>query len=332
MKIHGKFLPIIGCVLVFLFSVSNGFAGEPLLRSLPLEYSSPVFVKRGEAVATQLDVDAFLADRVPLEARATLLQSAERIGQMLESILLTESFHQLARDRGLLDDPLVKARLYRAALLQLRAIFREKYILDIELADYSEIAREIYLTRPERFKHQNTVSFKHILVTVEPQRTEIEAMQRILEVNQQLIEGERFSDVVAAFSDDPSASSNSGLLESVDPATLVSQIASHLSDAERGEWSDPIRTRFGWHLVRLIDVHEGEEMTWEEARATAEQMARDRHLTTAFERLLRDFQDAPANFSEGSVADLRARYRVTEDAAVGDTVPDIGLGAGLEVP
>lgn len=282
-------------------------------------FESDRFLEMGDVVLTQKDIDAYL-QRVPAEHRAEVLAGAQRIGDILTNIVLIEGFRPLAAAEGMLDDPDIQARLYLTVGREVRDIYRERFLDSIELDDYSSRARELYLTDPDRFQTPQTIDFRHILVAAGSQRSEIEAMERIIEIHKALTNGADFSEVAVKYSDDPSVAENKGFFEGIDPTNLVSQVAALLARTSQGELSPPVRSQFGWHLVVLEAVHPGQPQTWEQARERAMSIARERHRTVAYERLLRDIQDVPHEFAEGAVATLLARYGVVlaEDVSEGD--------------
>jgi peptidyl-prolyl cis-trans isomerase C len=284
-------------------------------KSFTVEFESERFLSRGDLVITQSDIDGFLKERVPEDDRAALLASPDRIGELLNNLILTEAFLPKARESGLLDDPAIQARLYRVLGGEVRRVFRDHYMSTIELESYENSAREFFLTRGSEFMHPDTIDFEHILVAVTRDRPEVEAMKRIVDLHERLNRGEEFASVAARYSDDPSVRENQGLMTNVLPSTLVSQLAATLAEVPVGQYSDPVRTRFGWHIVRLIEVHPGEQMSWDEARERAERIARDRHMTRAWERMLRDIQEEPVVFAAGAVARLLERYGLSADSA-----------------
>jgi parvulin-like peptidyl-prolyl isomerase len=234
----------------------------------------------------------------------------------------------LAHEAGLLDESVVQARLYAAATRELRSIYQERYRAQTELESYDTQARELFLTQSERFVHPATVSFDHFLVPDESDRSEAEEMRAILAAYERLSGGASMAEASASMQNDAGLAARADVLERVAPSDLVPQVASTLSISEAGVWSDPVRSRLGWHLVRLTAQHEGEAMTWEEARSVAVNMARERHLTLALERLLRELTDGSAVFAEGAIAELRARYglegsRMEEDSvSAGPAIPE----------
>ena len=305
-----RYIPLIP--LLFSALWHDASAGE-LKREFTLGYHSSVFLERGPVAATQLDIDALMAERVPEEERGLFLQSAERIGQSLENILIAESLYHQAEADGILSDELIQARLRRAVVTKAGTLYRERFLKDAELEDYEAAARELFLTRRDRFLHPTTITFDHFMVSVGEDRTESEAMRKVANAHDELINGHDFAALALAQSDDPTVGDNDGTLTGINPAELVPQLAATLGAIEPDTWSDPVRTRFGWHLVRLREVQEGERMSWEEARPRAVEMARERHLTRAWERKLRDLQEGEPIFTEGAVAQLRARYGLGPD-------------------
>jgi peptidyl-prolyl cis-trans isomerase C len=280
---------------------------ESVSKQLLIGFDSERFVDYGDVRITQSDVDAFL-QRVPADRRADVLTDPERIGRLLTNIYLTDVFLPMAEEEGLLQEDIVQARLYRALMHELRDIYRERFLASIELDDYSSLAREIYLSRPDDFLGPERVDFQHILVHVGRSGDEVEAMSRIIELHRMISEGADFGEVAREHSDDPSVADNQGLFENVDPADLVEQVAMMLGRTRQGRLSAPVRSRHGWHLVKLTGVHPRELREWEEVKDRVLVLARERHRGDAYERLLRDAQDRPAEFAEGAVARLLARY------------------------
>lgn len=277
-----------------------------------IEYDSQRFLDMAGVSVTQTDMDAYLLG-MPAARRAAFLASVERLGEALTNIVLVQGFKPLAQQEGLLDDPVTQARLYGVLAREVREIYREWFLDSIELDDYTLRARELYLTNPERFRGSETLDFHHIIVTAGRERSEVEAMARVVEIHEKLSSGADFDKVAIEYSDDPSVSENGGFFERVEPGGLLQQLAALLGRTEMGEVSDPVRSPHGWHIVKLDTVHEGEIPEWEEVKDRAIRIARDRHHTEAFERLLRDMQDGGYEFAEGSVATLLRRYGVVEE-------------------
>lgn len=271
---------------------------------------SPEFLRQGNVVVTDAMVDSFLEDRVPPEDRAAVLSSPQRIAQILENLVRVSGFYARACELGLLDADEARREVQRMIMFFGAEAYRNDFIERITLESYETPAREIFLTEPQQFTRPSTIDFWHVLITVDGDADEVPAMRRTIAAFDRLEEAEDFAAIIGELSDDPTFADNNGLYEEIDLEILVSQLAATLDGAPAGVWLPPVRSSFGWHVVRIEQQRPAERLDWEEAREQAEQMARRRHLQQALERRFRELGSEPAEFSEGAVARLRARHGV----------------------
>jgi len=105
-------------------------------------------------------------------------------------------------------------------------------------------------------------------------------------------DGADFAALAEANSDDAGSAELGGDLGWVTPGTFPSAIDAALETMEAGQVSDPVRTEFGWHVLLLREVREGDRETFEEARGrlAAEQAQADRE--NAFDDISRQVVDA----------------------------------------
>ncbi|MGY6632030.1 MAG: peptidylprolyl isomerase [Wenzhouxiangella sp.] len=282
-----------------------------ITKELSLSFESPLVVRQGNVEVSQADVDAYMATRVPVEDQAAVLSSSDRIASILSSLVITNGMVDRARDAGLLDSTENQSRLHYALQRAIQDIYRQHFRQQTELDSYEQSARELFLTQPERFRGPETFDFEHLLIHVGDERTETEAMRLVLDLHEQVESGADLLALAQEYSDDPSIADNGGLLESISTAQLVPQVAAIVAETPLGELGMPVRSRFGWHLVRVVAANPPETLSWEEAQPRAEQMARDRHLTVATERMLRELQDGEAEFADGAIESLLRRYGAT---------------------
>ena len=57
-----------------------------------------------------------------------------------------------------------------------------------------------------------------------------------------------------------------------------------------GELSEPVRTQFGWHLIRVIEKRRG-DVSIDRKRAQARKAVRDSKSDEAYENWLRELRD-----------------------------------------
>jgi peptidyl-prolyl cis-trans isomerase SurA len=127
------------------------------------------------------------------------------------------------------------------------------YLIDNELLD------EIVETAYERKKTEIRAS--HLLVNLDVNATAqdtLKAWNRIMKLRKRIMDGESFESVVAskAGSDDPSAINNKGDLGYFSAFQMVYPFEEAAYNLKVGEVSQPVRTRYGYHLIKLTDKRE----------------------------------------------------------------------------
>ena len=291
-----------------LFSMGSAIADD-VRKELTVGFSSDLLVSQGQVEVTHADVDAFM-QTIPKQDRAGFLSSPQRIGQLLTNLILVEAMALEAMGSHYIVQPEHQTQLYRVLVDELSKIYRNELFEEVELDDYSQRARELYLANPDRFREEQKVDFYHVLVTVGNDRSEAEAMQRIAEAWRLFRDGELgIEEVVSQFSEDPNREENGGLYTGVPLSELERAIATVLSEmtAQVGI-SEPLRTPHGWHLVQLHSRADRRQLNWEEAKDQAKSAAREDHMTQTIERKLREFQQGEQIFAPGAIQRLLDRY------------------------
>ena len=78
--------------------------------------------------------------------------------------------------------------------------------------------------------------------------------ERINEIYENLIAGELFEDLAERFSEDRSTAVNGGALPAFGVGKMVSEFEKNAFKLENiGDFSKPFRTKFGWHIVKLLE-------------------------------------------------------------------------------
>lgn len=147
--------------------------------------------------------------------------------------------------------------------------FRKNPIADAEVrAEYDKIRKEL---------GEREFKARHILV-----KGEDEARAIIT----RLKSGAKFEEL-AKQSEDPGSKNNGGDLDWARPANYVPEFARALSALKKGETTDaPVKTQFGFHVIRLDDVREAKLPSIDEARP----QLTDRLQRQKLDRLLADLR------------------------------------------
>lgn len=120
----------------------------------------------------------------------------------------------------------------------------QPYLTDRQMNEY--LVKEAY----ERL--QKEVRASHILIQIDPFADSIKSYNKALEIRSRLLKGEDFAKV-ALSSADPSAQINGGDLGFFTTFQMVYQFEDAVYGLKIGEISMPIRTKFGYHIVKKTD-------------------------------------------------------------------------------
>ena len=125
-----------------------------------------------------------------------------------------------------------------------------------DLRGYYEENLSRFITNEER-------KSRHILIAIDEDTTEEDALETILNVQDRLI-SESFEAVAKEFSDDPGSAELGGDLGWAEPGLFVPEFDKVLFSLEVNELSDPVKTEFGYHLIRLDELKEGQQQAYQD--------------------------------------------------------------------
>ena len=102
----------------------------------------------------------------------------------------------------------------------------------------------------------------HILVEVNDKQDEAQAKARIEDVQQRLANGEDFAKLAKEFSQDPGSANNGGDLGYAGKGVYDPAFEDALYALNKDQVSAPVRTEFGFHLIKLLGVQAPEVPTF----------------------------------------------------------------------
>lgn len=94
----------------------------------------------------------------------------------------------------------------------------------------------------------------HILIEVNDKLNEAQAKAKIEEIQQRLAKGENFAALAKEFSQDPGSASKGGDLGYAGQGVYDPAFEKALYDLKKDQVSAPVRSSFGWHLIKLLGV------------------------------------------------------------------------------
>jgi peptidyl-prolyl cis-trans isomerase SurA len=137
---------------------------------------------------------------------------------------------------------------------------------------------------------ENQVRARHILIKTNEIMDDDVVKQKLDEIRQDIIDGDDFSAVAKAVSDDPGSAVEGGDLDWNGPGVFVGIFEETLNNLEIGEISEPFKSEFGWHIVEVLErrVH---DTTEDVERQQAMMAIRDSKVAEETELWLRQMRD-----------------------------------------
>jgi len=147
--------------------------------------------------------------------------------------------------------------------------------------------RDFYDANSERFVVPKTVEARHILIRLPadaPPEAVEKAQGKIQEILKMAREGKDFAELAKQYSEDEGSKAQGGALGVFPKEAMIQPFADVAFALPPGQISDPVRTRFGLHLIKVEKVNDGRTRGFEEAKADIQsQLTRERARTKAYD-------------------------------------------------
>ncbi len=176
--------------------------------------------------------------------------------------------------------------------LRQREIARKIVVTDREIANQLETLEGLDDTENGAEDKKMMVSetrARHILMRPSVVMDEAKIRTTLADVRSQLVAGADFAELAKQYSEDPTADQG-GELGWLPRGATVPEFQQVMDALEPGQVSEPFRSRFGWHLVQVLERRQ-RDATDEALREQARQMVFQRKLeeaTAAWVRRLRE--------------------------------------------
>lgn len=224
-----------------------------------------VLLSSSGVAVTRADFDAEIT-RIPADKRVEFLASRERIGRILQEILIQKAFAAQARAAGLDNDPAIRKKAELAVDRVLAAEMKAHLKRTANVPDMELRAREIYIAESEQFFEEKTVCGAHILTDTQS-RSRDAALARAREIAERVRGGADFGSIAVELSDDKSVQENKGDLGCFTSDKMVKAFSDAVFAMRAGEISEPVETKFGFHIIKVSDVIERRKKPFDSVKA-----------------------------------------------------------------
>jgi peptidyl-prolyl cis-trans isomerase D len=128
---------------------------------------------------------------------------------------------------------------------------------------------------------------RHILITGKDDAAALAQAQQVLA---QAKSGKDFAELAKQYSQDPGSAQNGGDLGWAERSAFVKPFADALFAMKVGEITGPVKTQYGYHIIRLDEVQAGKGKSFEEARPELEAQVRRARATDRFGEIQEQLQ------------------------------------------
>ena len=169
-----------------------------------------------------------------------------------------------------------------AEFKQRLAFVRNKALMETVLAQESKTAvteaalRKIYDDATKTMSGQQEVHARHILFRVNDpndQAASKAAEDKVKNTIERIKKGEDFGTLAKALTEDPSGKQDGGDLGYFSRDQMVPEFSEVAFGLEKGQVSGPVKTQFGWHVLKVEDKRMREPPPFDKVRGEIEQFA-----------------------------------------------------------
>ncbi|WP_051482765.1 SurA N-terminal domain-containing protein [Thioalkalivibrio sp. HK1] len=146
-------------------------------------------------------------------------------------------------------------------------ISRDEIAAAIDTDD--EELRAHYETRKREFVTEETRNVSHILISLPSDaddEAEEKAKEDLVAIRDRIVAGESFEDLATELSQDPGSAQSGGDLGVVERGVMDASFEAAAFALDADALSDPVRSLFGWHLIKVTAINEKQVTPFEEVR------------------------------------------------------------------
>lgn len=244
-----------------------------LLFSLLVVASSPaladdyVMMKVNNTSITSSEFKAVLESQFPpgqapaVESLKPEQRDALLRGLMTQSLLLAEVDKSGIEKTDAVQRQLVEVK----KMVLIKAFIAQKAGDAVSDADVKKAYDEMVSAK----RDQKEIHARHILVASESEAKD---------AKKKIDGGKSFEDVAKEYSKDPGSAAQGGDLGYFTPDRMVKEFSDAAFKLKKGEVSDPVKSPFGWHIIKVEDIRKVEAPTFNEVKEPLRQQLQGKKM------------------------------------------------------
>lgn len=181
----------------------------------------------------------------------------------------------------------------------IRKMLQQQRWLEDQLAGKTDIsdeeAKKFYDENKKEFEQPETVKASHILFRVNKDDSEDVVNQKLKAAQTaetRAKKGEDFTALAKELSEEPGAKESGGDLGFFAKDRMVPEFAEVAFSEKVGDVSDPVRTQFGWHVIKVTDKKPAGTLPYDEVKAQLITYLKSKKQEEAAQELLKSLRDS----------------------------------------
>lgn len=167
-----------------------------------------------------------------------------------------------------------------------------------QVAVTAEDLKARYEERKAKLSGDEQRQASHILISVDAKTPANQALVKIRDIEKRVRAGEDFAKLAKEFSQDPGSVANGGDLGLAGKGMFVPEFEKALFALKEGDVSAPVKTQFGYHLIKLTKIKAASLPSMEELRPQLEAEVRASKEDDLFQQRLAELNDATYEASD----------------------------------
>lgn len=249
-------------------------------------------------------------ESAPANIRAQM--SREQMSRYISNLLIDRRLADAAKAAGTADLPQVRASIARAT----RDILVRAYI-DGEMAkaaeslpDLTGLAKERYMVNRASYVIPEAIRVAHILFSVNEEDAEKRddvVKAKATQTLEALRKGADFSALAREQSEDPGSKFSGGELPGwSEKGKFVPPFEAAAYALKPGELSELVRSRYGYHIIKLLEKREARQQSFEEVKEPIVKALRNEQLNRKRAEWLKSFEGKkPVELDDATLEALR---------------------------
>jgi peptidyl-prolyl cis-trans isomerase C len=204
--------------------------------------------------------------------------------QFVNEIIKEELLYQEAVSRGIDNEPHFQKKIKEFKRMTLVSEMLKNEVEGKSTVKEQEL-RDFYERHKDTFTAGEEVKASHILVDTEAEAEDI--MKKILKK-------ESFSELAKQLSKDHTSAIKGGDLGFFGKGRMVSEFDKVAFELDPGEVSDPVKTQFGYHIIKVIEKRMSKQRDFDEVKSVIERRLKAEKQKTLFDTYIKSLREKSA--------------------------------------